>query len=200
MRAGTRPVARALHRPTSVCLPLARAHACATRRFAHTGKEEGAPKSMDLPSAAPAGTVFKGLSIYKNQPDPVALPDSEYPPWLWELLEDPAVKPTKTLMVGDIDTTGLSKGEARAALKRSAKVARAHVRRQQEKEAKEAAKLLSMSAAQKAAVAARAAAKAAEDARPKTAVEVAGQEKDARRALRKKNRAAIKANNFVRST
>lgn len=29
-----------------------------------------------------------GLSVMKDQPDPVALPDDQYPDWLWTLLPD----------------------------------------------------------------------------------------------------------------
>ena len=39
------------------------------------------------PSSIPAGTVLKGLNFMKNKPDPVALEDSEYPDWLWTVLE-----------------------------------------------------------------------------------------------------------------
>jgi len=28
-----------------------------------------------------------GLSILKDQPDPVALPDDQYPSWLWTILD-----------------------------------------------------------------------------------------------------------------
>jgi large subunit ribosomal protein L54 len=31
-----------------------------------------------------------GLSTLKDQPDPVALPDDQYPDWLWTLLSDSA--------------------------------------------------------------------------------------------------------------
>ena len=33
-----------------------------------------------------------GLSVVKDQPDPVALPDDQYPAWLWTILDDSAVK------------------------------------------------------------------------------------------------------------
>lgn len=173
-------------------------------RMAHTeapkdaAAKGDAPKA-DVPSVAPAGTVFTGLSILKDKADPVARPDSEYPSWLWDLLDDPAIKSNKTMLAGDVDTTGMSKGEARAAYKRSAKIARAHIKKQQAAEAKEAARLLNMSPAQKAAAAAKAAAKAAEEARPKTPSQIFEQERKARGALRKKSRASIKADNFVRS-
>lgn len=37
-------------------------------------------------STVPAGTPLKGLNFLKNKQDPLALPDGEYPPWLWTLL------------------------------------------------------------------------------------------------------------------
>ena len=38
-------------------------------------------------SSVPAGTVLKGLNFVKNQADPVAREDHEYPAWLWTVLE-----------------------------------------------------------------------------------------------------------------
>jgi large subunit ribosomal protein L54 len=43
--------------------------------------------SSSVPSSVPQGTVLKGINVLKDGKDPVALADSEYPPWLWELLE-----------------------------------------------------------------------------------------------------------------
>lgn len=34
------------------------------------------------------GTVMKDLSVLKDKPDPVALPDEEYPAWLWTLTDE----------------------------------------------------------------------------------------------------------------
>lgn len=31
--------------------------------------------------------MFKGLSILKDKPDPVAKADEEYPSWLWTILD-----------------------------------------------------------------------------------------------------------------
>ncbi|ROT37381.1 hypothetical protein SODALDRAFT_334471 [Sodiomyces alkalinus F11] len=39
------------------------------------------------PSSCPPGTVLTGLNYFKSQTDPVALPDEEYPEWLWDCLE-----------------------------------------------------------------------------------------------------------------
>ncbi|KAJ2714460.1 hypothetical protein H4R19_001715 [Coemansia spiralis] len=49
---------------------------------AQTGAEGTAPVS-----SAVHGTVLKGLNIYKDGQDPVALKDDEYPAWLWTLLD-----------------------------------------------------------------------------------------------------------------
>ncbi|KAH7375996.1 mitochondrial ribosomal protein L37-domain-containing protein [Plectosphaerella cucumerina] len=38
------------------------------------------------PSSCPAGTVLNGLNYFKGKTDPVALPDEEYPDWLWDCL------------------------------------------------------------------------------------------------------------------
>lgn len=44
--------------------------------------EEAAPRS-----SCPAGTVLNGLNYFKGKTDPVALPDNEYPEWLWSCLD-----------------------------------------------------------------------------------------------------------------
>ncbi|KAI1176894.1 putative NADH-ubiquinone oxidoreductase 12 kDa subunit, mitochondrial [Nemania sp. FL0916] len=44
---------------------------------------EGAEKL----SSCPPGTPLAGLNYFKNQNDPVALPDNEYPEWLWRCLD-----------------------------------------------------------------------------------------------------------------
>lgn len=38
-------------------------------------------------SSCPPGTILTGLNYLKGQPPVVALPDEDYPPWLWKLLE-----------------------------------------------------------------------------------------------------------------
>ncbi len=38
-------------------------------------------------SSVPAGTVLRGLNYLKDKQDPVAMEDSEYPPWLWTMLD-----------------------------------------------------------------------------------------------------------------
>lgn len=37
---------------------------------------------------------MKGLGYLQNKPHPVALPDNEYPSWLWKLMDpDAGIKP-----------------------------------------------------------------------------------------------------------
>ena len=38
-------------------------------------------------SSTPAGTPLKGLNFLKSRSDPIALEDSEYPSWLWDILK-----------------------------------------------------------------------------------------------------------------
>lgn len=38
-------------------------------------------------SSCPPGTVLNGLNYFKGKTDPVALPDNEYPEWLWSCLD-----------------------------------------------------------------------------------------------------------------
>ncbi|RXK36306.1 hypothetical protein M231_06442 [Tremella mesenterica] len=46
------------------------------------------PKSPKRPvSSCKAGTKLTGLAVLKDQPDPVALPDDQYPDWLWTVLD-----------------------------------------------------------------------------------------------------------------
>lgn len=47
-----------------------------------------APEDTKAPlSSCPAGTVLNGLNYIKGKTDPVALPDEDYPEWLWRCLE-----------------------------------------------------------------------------------------------------------------
>lgn len=48
------------------------------------------PKKPKIVSMTPAGTKLKGLNIKKNGEDPIALPEEEYPAWLWEILDKEA--------------------------------------------------------------------------------------------------------------
>jgi hypothetical protein len=63
------------------------------------GKKATAPSPLVL-SSVPAGTPLKGLNFLKNGSDPVALPDEEYPSWLWTLLTP---KKKKGAMSSDLE-------------------------------------------------------------------------------------------------
>lgn len=49
---------------------------------ATTTSEEATPRST-----CPPGTILNGLNYFKGKTDPVALPDNEYPEWLWSCLD-----------------------------------------------------------------------------------------------------------------
>ncbi|KAL6712105.1 hypothetical protein ACN47E_003148 [Coniothyrium glycines] len=54
------------------------------------GQATEAAKKKPAPlvkSSIPAGQPLKGLNFLKNAQDPVALPDDEYPAWLWTILD-----------------------------------------------------------------------------------------------------------------
>ncbi|PWY70324.1 hypothetical protein BO94DRAFT_539780 [Aspergillus sclerotioniger CBS 115572] len=58
------------------------------------------------PSSCAAGQKLNGLNYFKNKPDIVALEDSEYPEWLWSMLDDS--KNSKTAR-GGVDPSTLNK-------------------------------------------------------------------------------------------
>lgn len=39
-------------------------------------------------SGTPAGTPLKNINFIQGRPDPVALPDDQYPAWLWDVLKE----------------------------------------------------------------------------------------------------------------
>ncbi|CAO3697152.1 unnamed protein product [Umbelopsis ramanniana] len=45
-------------------------------------------KKAAIASSVPQGTVLKGINYMKEGKDPIALDDSEYPEWLWDLLDE----------------------------------------------------------------------------------------------------------------
>lgn len=74
-------------------------------------------------SSIPAGTPLKGLNFLKGRTDPVAMEDSEYPAWLWEILktQEQAAEKGKE---GDLFSK--SKKQRRLAAKRLRKEQAAH--------------------------------------------------------------------------
>ncbi|KAH8813419.1 mitochondrial ribosomal protein L37-domain-containing protein [Flagelloscypha sp. PMI_526] len=72
-------------------LPLLRRQAClrlTTLRYYSTKPAPTSTSAQDTPlSSCPENTELVGLNYLKDQPEVIAKPDSEYPPWLWTLLE-----------------------------------------------------------------------------------------------------------------
>jgi large subunit ribosomal protein L54 len=68
------------------------------------------PKSSCLP-----GTPLEGLNFLKDRQDPVALPDDEYPDWLWTILE----REEKEVGTGDAGEFSKSKKERKLAIKKA---------------------------------------------------------------------------------
>lgn len=56
-----------------------------------TGAKKSTALTSGVVSSVPAGTPLKGLNYLKNQTDPVAMEDHEYPAWLWEVLSEKKV-------------------------------------------------------------------------------------------------------------
>jgi large subunit ribosomal protein L54 len=53
---------------------------------AHAADAAKKKPAVLVKSSVAAGTPLKGLNFEKNKQDPVALPDEEYPEWLWGIL------------------------------------------------------------------------------------------------------------------
>ncbi|KAI0998341.1 hypothetical protein K3495_g9855 [Podosphaera aphanis] len=70
-------------------------------------------------SISPAGTVLRGLNYLKGRSDPIALPDEDYPAWLWTLLD---VKKVDATEAEDADLFAKSKKLRRKAAKRQRKM------------------------------------------------------------------------------
>jgi len=76
-------------------------------------------KTVPLPiSVAPAGTPLKGLNYLKDRADPIALPEEEYPEWLWRVLDK------NTSEGGQIDGAGDEFSKSKKLRQRAAKRAR----------------------------------------------------------------------------
>jgi hypothetical protein len=63
-------------------------------------------------SILPAGTVMKDLSILKDKPDPLALPDNDYPDWLWTLTDEALADSQSGKKAAELDAEG-QVGDAR---------------------------------------------------------------------------------------
>ncbi|KAF9892839.1 hypothetical protein FE257_000428 [Aspergillus nanangensis] len=73
----------------------------------HTTAHPAKPtKPVELPSSScVAGTKLQGLNYFKNKPDLLALEDSEYPEWLWSLLDNAKKQKSE----GGVDPSTLNK-------------------------------------------------------------------------------------------
>lgn len=98
-------------------IPCTRAHSLHTLPVETRNKPE-AP-ALNFTSSCVEGTPLAGLGLLKDAPDPVALPDTAYPAWLWELHSAGA---GGSAVAGA--SAGMTKGEQRAALKRASKAKR----------------------------------------------------------------------------
>jgi large subunit ribosomal protein L54 len=74
-------------------------------------------KSVTITSFAPPGTKLKGINVKKNGQDPIALPENEYPDWLWRLLDEEAQ--TKSL---EAEPAKLARKQQRAANRQKIKM------------------------------------------------------------------------------
>ncbi|PUU82932.1 mitochondrial ribosomal protein L37-domain-containing protein [Tuber borchii] len=77
-------------------------------------------------SGTPAGTVLKNINFMKNRSDPIAKEDSEYPEWLWSMLENKTSAGGDSAAVGDAYSK--SKKQRDLARKRAESVARMEAR------------------------------------------------------------------------
>ncbi|KAJ2161274.1 hypothetical protein GGF46_001616 [Coemansia sp. RSA 552] len=65
------------------------------------------PKEKTPVSSATKGSILRGLNIYKEGQDPVALKDEEYPAWLWTLLDKTPVED-----MGEIERQRIERSKA----------------------------------------------------------------------------------------
>ncbi|KAI6093328.1 mitochondrial ribosomal protein L37-domain-containing protein [Hypoxylon rubiginosum] len=82
-----RPFSNTISRPSSTPAPEPPAPGTAESPVFSTPLGDVPTEDKPVLSACPEGTVLTGLNYFKNQTDPVALPDDAYPTWLWKCLE-----------------------------------------------------------------------------------------------------------------
>ncbi|KAK0535817.1 hypothetical protein OC842_002186 [Tilletia horrida] len=163
-------------------------------------------------SVCPAGTVLSGLGIYKDKAEPIALPDEEYPSWLWSLIETSSSQSSGGLSIAG--SANMSKGELRVAQKKAMKELRAKAEAAKRSAQRAAAAAAAAGAGQEGTERAAAAA-ASSSLGENVSIESAPQTVDAATALaqaqqaaardeskqkaelRKANKAKIKAKNFL---
>lgn len=150
-----------------------------------------------------------GLQLLKDKPDLIALPDSDYPPWLWDLLSDPAMKTTHASVEGGPGILG--GGASDATLEESAAggggvgskgtTTKGEARIKQKQEMRERRQAFAAAQAAKKKGVAMGNVSAEEVAAQMAEGAVQGgdavAEERKKRELRKKNREGIKARNFL---
>ncbi|EER28717.1 hypothetical protein D8B26_001008 [Coccidioides posadasii str. Silveira] len=82
----------------------------------------GAAAPQKVTSTVPAGTRLAGLNYFKNKPEVLAMDDSEYPDWLWKLLDDPKAKSAKDGS-GSVDVSSMNKKQRKRHEKKMAAAA-----------------------------------------------------------------------------
>ncbi|KAL2008783.1 hypothetical protein VTN00DRAFT_6977 [Thermoascus crustaceus] len=85
------------------------------------------PAVVREPSSCPAGTKLQGLNYFKNKPDVFALEDSEYPDWLWGLLDN-SNKQSKA-ETGGVDPSTMNKKQRKRHEKKMAALAASQPRK-----------------------------------------------------------------------
>ncbi|KAI0047758.1 hypothetical protein FA95DRAFT_1558750 [Auriscalpium vulgare] len=79
---------RAVHRTSRAARLFQRSYAADAKASAAASSSAGAKDAEDAPrSSCPPNTVLIGANYLKNQPAVLALPDEDYPPWLWTILQ-----------------------------------------------------------------------------------------------------------------
>ncbi|KAK4181683.1 mitochondrial ribosomal protein L37-domain-containing protein [Triangularia setosa] len=149
--------------------------------------EPTADKAVGL-SSCPAGTVLNGLNYLKGKTDPVALPDDQYPEWLWKCVE-----------VGQkrSDNADADAGDAYSKSKKQRRLA---AKRQRQLEAKLMASgdleaLAPKIPLQKQTINLP----GAETGELKDVVQAADKRQELRKAMRKERRANIKESNYLKT-
>ncbi|TLD26263.1 mitochondrial ribosomal protein subunit L37 [Venturia nashicola] len=147
----------------------------------HGLKPNDPSKKTDSPtvlSSVPAGTPLKGLNFLKAKMDPVAMEDSEYPAWLWDILK-PKTKAEDENLATDLYSKSKAK---RTAAKKALKAGK-----------------LDLAATQKIPIYEQSLDLPTGDGTPEGAIEAAKARKELTKAMREKRRSSIKESNFLKT-
>lgn len=95
-------------------------------------KRSKSEAAQRVPSSCKKGDAIEGLNIFVNQEPIIAKDDSEYPDWLWTLLDDNSSASKEQLLVGDV----LSMEDFAAQKAAIRKQRKAHIKEQNAKKRK----------------------------------------------------------------